>query len=800
MEIVVELHRRVSRTLCRPWIADAENYQERPYSTNESQILQLINTPKQGFHELAGWAQRICCCIFLFVVLALSGAAADNWYGERFRKLHLDYHLNPWVRDAAASLTLEEARRQMRMFKDAGVESVEFFAYDHFGAAFYPSDVVRPHPSLRNDYFGNMRQAARENGIRAVAYVNVFGSVYLFAKHPDWYIVDKTGTKYAAASWLPNDKSQICASSPFLEEVFKPLLKEMITRYSPDAVWLDGGSWLVETPCYCRNCRTKYRAFAGDEIPDRPSEGADDAAWRRWLRWVIWRRSQIYDYLISITKFIHQLKPEILVTDNNVGRNELAIPVLESGRIVRWAHPREMGLDFLSCDPVPFGGDHPVILSKEGREQSTLGMPFDYANERFQGWGEWTIRETADFKVECATIMANGGRCFFADQPWLDGTLEPEVYRRLKETYDFVKPRENAYRDASVISEIGVLSAETNGTLARNPTWVAPAENSVDPVAGAHLALVQEGYQFQILGETGIKTALTHLKMLIVPEQVMLLDDTLQAIHTFVDNGGSLLVTGQSGRLKEDGSVRPQGQVEGLLGVRLRGERRAPINYLEFSSDFRDDYHLPAIPFMVRGPMYAFEADNARLLANTLEPRDDAWDENGHWRQYTVTGAMPPNRTPAGPGALLVHAGKGQVLYVAGNWFTTYRREGNPAVRKMLVAFVSTLLPEREQLLWVENKPLRIETNLMQNGDGYLVSLVNSSIQKQSTRFVHVEELIPVSDLRVNVRIPQKVRQVRLLPEGTSLHFTQADGQVRFTVPRLEILSSVQLVCERLAN
>ena len=211
--------------------------------------------------------QRICGLVFLLAVLALPGAAADNWYGAHFRKLHLDYHLNPWIRDAAASVTLDEARRQMRLMKEAGVESVEFFAYDHFGNAFYPSDVMPRHPNLRQDYFGNMRQAARENGIHAVAYVNVFGSMYLFSKHPDWYIVDKTGTKYAAASWLPVDKSQICASSPFLEEVYKPFLKELITRYSPDAIWLDGGSWLVETPCYCRFCRTKYRAFSGKRSP-----------------------------------------------------------------------------------------------------------------------------------------------------------------------------------------------------------------------------------------------------------------------------------------------------------------------------------------------------------------------------------------------------------------------------------------------------------------------------------------------------------------------------------------------------
>jgi hypothetical protein len=115
----------------------------------------------------------------------------------------------------------------------------------------------------------------------------------------------------------------------------------------------------------------------------------------------------------------------------------------------------------------------------------------------------------------------------------------------------------------------------------------------------------------------------------------------------------------------------------------------------------------------------------------------------------------------------------------------------------MLAGFLSTLLPEREQLLWIENKPLRIEGSLARTRNGYLVSLVNSAIQKQSTRFVHVEELTPASDLRVSVRVPQKVRAVRLHPEGTSLPVTQeTGGRVQFTVPRVDILVSVLLDCQ----
>ena len=95
--------------------------------------------------------------------------STGNRYGQVFRKVHLDYHLNPWVRGAAAAVTLQEARRQVRLLRQAGVQAVEIFAYDHFGHAFYPSEVVPRHPDLTQDYFGNMSRAARDLGLKVIA-------------------------------------------------------------------------------------------------------------------------------------------------------------------------------------------------------------------------------------------------------------------------------------------------------------------------------------------------------------------------------------------------------------------------------------------------------------------------------------------------------------------------------------------------------------------------------------------------------------------------------------------------------
>ena len=727
----------------------------------------------------------------LCLLLATAAAAADSWYPNVFRKVHLDYHENPWIQGVAEAVTPDEARRQMKMMKDSGVEAIEFFSYDHFGATFYPSDVLPAHPNLKNDYFGNMAKAAHEQGIKVIAYVNVFGSVYLRGKHPDWYVVDKNGD-HPAAAWLPEKFSWIDATSPFLQQIYKPLLKELITRYRPDAIWLDGGSWLIENHSYSDYSKAWYRKVEGAEIPDRPKTGDSPEAWQRWNRYRAWQRNFILTYLKDVTSFVHEIDPKILVADNSVGRFDRGIPVMENGKLVRWAHPKETGVDFLTCDPVPFAGNHSVVLSREARYQSALGIPFDYHTERFQGWGEWTLRETTDFKMECSTTIANGGRCFIADQPWPDGTLEPAVYERVKETYDYIRPREGPYRRARAVSDIALLAADTTNVLAGDLRLQAPATNRTDPVGGAFLTLVQEGFPFQMYGEANLQDALKSSKLIVVPEQAFLLDSTIEALRAWVEAGGRMLISGETGRYDWDGTERAQARVERLLGVKLKGSRRAPVNYYQLTAEARKRAGVPDMPMMVRGNVYEFSAENATLLAEVREARDDPWDENGKWRHYEVTGAMPPKKTTSGPGAVLFPVGNGQVLYVAGNWFTTYGIEGNPSVRKMLASFVTALLPEGERRMVVK-KPLAVEATLLRNESGYIVSLVNSAVQKQPSQYTQAEELPPVEGVEITLRVPEKVKAIRPVGEGGTVRFKQAGGAVRFAAPRFTISSVMQV-------
>lgn len=758
-----------------------------------------------------------------------------NWYGALPRKLHLDYHQPLWMRDVAGGFTRAEAERQARMFRDAGVQLVEFFTYDHHGFNFFEPDaevnVGKTHPGLAQNYTGHLSDALKAEGIRTMAYVNVYGNIHLVHQHPDWYVRDYEG-RLTGAAWLQYAGSHICASSPFLHEYFIPLMQHIIQRFDFDAIWLDGGSWLIETLCHCENCKAQFRAASGYELPTRfparvlldggvlswggvgpyipqmtgftDTTGDDDPVW---VAWRMWRMRQLMDYLRIVTTAARAVKPDILITDNNVGRWVRAYPLFEDGRFVRWMQPRELGLDFFSCDPVFFGGNHEVVLSRDGRYQATTGIPFDYMNERFHKWGEWQLRSTLDFKLEFATKLAVGATCFFADQPYPDGTLEPEVYTRLGEAYDFVRVREPFVQDAHMVPDVAILASSPSqifgpiggginaGRMTNGQVGAGDAGARTDRVEGAHLALLEQGIQCLIYDEATLRETLSSQNAVIIAEQCLLEDATIDAMTAYVQGGGTLIVTGRSGRWDEQYRLRTHSRLYDLLGVRVRGDYPAPIHYLRLSEAFRTGTGIPTIPLQIWGTaVQVTPQPGTEVLADLLPPLDQVWragiQDEAHWQHYTVFGAAPPGQTAVGAAITLRHIGAGRALYVGVDPFAPYRYEGHYLMRLMLTRLMDMALPRAQRRLSAD-KPLHVELSLQQQGDRQIVHLLNYFVQKRTAQMVHNDELPPVNNIVVRVRRDTPPARVSAQPENSTLEWQYADGIVQVRAPELHIHSMI---------
>jgi hypothetical protein len=723
--------------------------------------------------------------------------------------LHLDYHQPPWMHSYAEAIDAEAARRQARMFKEAGIQAVELFAYDHHGQAFYPSAVGVVHPALTVDYTGLMSQALKAEGLKVILYLNVFTSVHLFKQHPDWFVRRADGT-HPKGAWLDFEASLICASSPYVEAYFVPLIQEAVSRHTPDAVWLDALSWMVETPCTCENCQRIFNQATGYDLPTGPMPApAEELDHPVWLAWRLWRRGQIYETLAKIYAAVKAINPSVLVTDNNLGRFSTGIPIvegIEGRRVVKWPTPSQLPLDYLSCDPVPMGGNHEMVLSVEGRYQWTTGLPFNYINERFHAWGEWQFRSPVDWSLEFANVVANGGRCFFAEQPYSEGTLEPEVFRQLKPLYERIAAIEPYLINAQPVGDVAILASLASTALGPQGGVVwgrrSTAANNdavmggrADRVRGAHLACVEGGLQALIYDEATLLAKLAEQNAVVLPEQCLLEDDTLAALKDYVREGGRLFVTGCSGWWNESGQRRTHDPLAELLGMQREGTLPAPIHYLRGVSEPNGwQAGLAGLPLQMWGAAVHAIPTTAEPLAWLFEPRADVWQEGirnkAHWRAHTVFGAMPPGNKMAGPAVTLNHYGRGLVLYSAIDPFALYFQEGHRLMREFILAAMERLLPNTARRLWVK-KPLQVEVVLAEQPGRLLVHVLNYAAQKRVGALTHTECLIPVRDIEISLRAEAAPARVYLAPSNTeqpnALAFTFSDGFIRLVLPELDV-------------
>lgn len=781
-----------------------------------------------------------------------------NWYQSTFRKLHLDYHQPPWMPAVAAAITPGVAQQQARMFRESGVEAVEIFVHDHHGHCFFPADGHGiTHPGLAQNYVRHMVEALKAEGLRTIAYMNVFTNIHLKEEHPDWVLRTPGGARIGGG-WLQFEGSYMCPSSPYLEEYFIPLLRHVIERFDFDAIWLDGGVWLGDTLCECDYCREGFRQATGLELPtdwpsprSRPSEvmkwalrnPAQPQHWSlsddgnedpTWVAWYLWRLSQVPQYIKAVAETAREVKPSILIIDNNSGRWAFPQVVTEADGSVRWLTAGELGVDALSCDPVPWGGNHELILSREGRFQATTGLPYDYMNERFHKWGEWQLRSTTDFMLEFATILAVGGHCFFADQPYPDGTLEPAIYTRLRQAYDFVAQREPFLHGAQLVPDVAILASAPSqlfgpygsgynaGRLEYGLVGSERVAARTDRVEGAHLALTELGIHCLLYDEPTLRKHLAEQTAVVVAEQCLLEDATVDALAEYVEGGGALLVTGRSGWWNEAYRRREHSRLYDLLGLRVEGILPSPIHYVRFSNNSRETLYarrdttadekrlaagdqasffraakeLPDLPIQCWGTAVKVQPVEAEVVADLLGPISAVWrdgiaDED-HWQHYTTTGACPPGSDAVGPAITVREVGRGRAVYMAVDPFAAYRHEGHHLARLMIGRVMDLVVPPDRRRVSAD-KPLHVELSLQRRGQQLIVHLINYFAQKRTAVLAHNEEILPVHGIVVRVRAPHRPGRVVLEPGDLPLQWTYTQGIATVHVPELRIHAMIVL-------
>jgi hypothetical protein len=283
---------------------------------------------------------------------------------------------------------------------------------------------------------------------------------------------------------------------------------------------------------------------------------------------------------------------------------------------------------------------------------------------------------------------------------------------------------------------------------------------------GATRMLSQLKCQFNVVQPS---SELKGYSLLVLPDGVEVDEALAERLREYLKQGGRLLASGTSG-LTSDGSR----QLLPELGFQPVGLSPYTTTYFRFEPIFGEGAPESDHVMYERG-VRALPGERAQVVAKLSEPYfERAWD---HFSSHNQT---PPERLTSYAAALL----NGSTGYIAYPVFEAFARHGNVPFRWLVKALLERLLPD--PILRLENAPTGLETSVMRQGERVIVHLLYYAAERRARDLDLVEDIVPLHNLALSLRLGKQPQNVYLAPERQPLAFEYHSGRVHLNLPRLE--------------
>ncbi|MFI5356037.1 MAG: alpha-amylase [Opitutales bacterium] len=658
----------------------------------------------------------------------------------RFRQVHLDFHTSGLIPGIGAKFNKRQFQEALKV---GHVNSITLFSKCHHGYSYHPTKIGQMHPHLKFDLLARQIDACREIGVRCPVYLSAGLDELAAFANPTWVVKKKDGTTYKPleVEWFVRI---LRFNSPYLDYLCAQI-HEVVERWPDnDGIFLD----IIGA----------HRDYSDDALKEMKQLGydpADDADVARYGEDVLYR------YFRATTAAAQSVRPDTPVFHN-------------SGHISMGARQALAFNTHLEMESLPTGGwgyDHFPMSARYVITQKWdyLGMTGKFHNT----WGEFGgFKRPAALRYECGAMLAYGAKCSVGDQLHPNGEMNLDTYRLIGAAYAEVERKEPWCDHVKPVVRIALVSCEQH-----QDRWRGGLAHSVVADEGAGRMLLELHQPFVVLDE---HAAWTGFDLVVLPDTFVMTPAFLVKVKKFLAAGGRVIAAGSA--------LLDEAQTKFAVdpGAKLLGRSTNDPDYL-LATPLTPEVAVKS-EIVILGGAYDLKLTTARVLvARRASYFNRTWEHYcSHQHAPNAPGAVPP-------AAIL---GK-QIAYFAHNLFTAYRTYGQPLYRDFFAAALRHLLDGK----------LPAETNLPSTGRlnvleqtaerryiAHLLFAATSNRGMFNGKPVEIiEDLIPLHDVEVALRLPRKVKSARLVPDGGELAFAQADGVVSFTVPEFTAHQMIEL-------
>jgi len=650
-----------------------------------------------------------------------------------FRQIHLDFHTSEAIPGIGAAFDANEFADTLAA---ASVNSVTCFSRGHHGWLYHDTTQFpeRRHPHLTCNLLAEQIAACHARGIRVPIYITVRWDHFTARQHPEWLVVDEHGTFVGTKPYDAGFYRQLCLNSPYVDFLEAQTL-EVCHTLPTDGLFFD---IVFPTPCSCENCKRDMIAARMDPSDaDQRKTFADQVLLR-------------FEERISAAVRGAQPDATIFYNGGHVGP-------YHRGILHNYTH--------LELESLPSGGWGYMHFPVAQRFARTLGVPTMGMTGKFHtSWGDFSsFKNQPALEFECFSMIAMGAQCSVGDQLHPSGKIDAETYKLIGSVYGQIAQVEPWCRDTEPVADIGVFTPEE---------FMGGGHGAMRPaIIGATRILQELRQQFDIIDS---KADLSRYKLLLLPDEIPTDDKFAEALEQFVAQGGALIASYQSGLNAGSGTNPPTGFNLGALGIDDLGE--APYSPDFIVADKLGGARPQAGQVMYNQGRQVAPGEGTEVLATMLQPYF-----NRTWEHFCSHRHTPAEGPAAYPGATR----RGNCIYFMHPLFGTHEAKAPLWCKELVRGALAMLLPE--PALRVEGpSTLQASLNVQPEHRRQIVHLLHYIPERRGREFDIIEDVIPLYNVRVSVRVDARVpTRVTLEPQGQALEFEQQNGRVEFTVPEL---------------
>jgi len=333
------------------------------------------------------------------------------------------------------------------------------------------------------------------------------------------------------------------------------------------------------------------------------------------------------------------------------------------------------------------------------------------------------------------------------------------------------------------IAHIGVVMGQSTQLLYPGPATVRSRAFMHETTQGLYDALLRGRFAFDFVHEDRLEPErLSKFRALLLPNIAMLSDRQCQQIRDYVQSGGSIMASFETGLYDENLNQRADFGLADLLGIHKAGEVIGTNGNAYYARiEHPDAARVHPIVEGFTNTNWIPGAENRVPLKPMENP---VLTVVPGFVRYPPELAYPPVPHTEEPAVVLRETGSSRMAYFAGDIERSYWLTGHGDLLRLLDNTIRWITHD-ERMVQVEGDGF-IEMFCWETGPGYAVHLLNYTNPNAHHGWMQSVYALGVQTVRMKLPPGARVKAVDLLRAGRSTPFGMEGQTLQFAIPLLE--------------